>query len=95
MISDQHTIALVGNLNFGKTTLFNARTGTDQRIGNWPGVTVERREGRVSLGGGHARLAAFRVSTRSWPPPKTNVSRATTSWAASRDSPSTSLTRPT
>lgn len=39
------TIALVGNPNGGKTTLFNALTGARQRIGNWPGVTVERKSG--------------------------------------------------
>ena len=41
----QITIALAGNPNSGKTTVFNALTGSRQRIGNWPGVTVERREG--------------------------------------------------
>jgi ferrous iron transport protein B len=40
------TIALVGNPNCGKTTLFNALTGSNQRVGNWPGVTVERKEGQ-------------------------------------------------
>ncbi len=44
----QQTIALVGNPNCGKTTLFNALTGARQRVGNWPGVTVERKEGIYS-----------------------------------------------
>lgn len=41
------TIALAGNPNSGKTTLFNALTGANQRVGNWPGVTVEKKEGHV------------------------------------------------
>ena len=40
-------MALVGNPNCGKTTLFNQLTGSSQSVGNWPGVTVERKEGMV------------------------------------------------
>lgn len=41
------TIALVGNPNCGKTTMFNDLTGSNQYVGNWPGVTVEKKEGRL------------------------------------------------
>lgn len=43
------TIALVGNPNSGKTTLFNALTGANQHVGNWPGVTVEKKEGKFKF----------------------------------------------
>lgn len=47
-------IAIVGSPNCGKTTIFNRLTGTRQRTGNWPGVTVERKDGRLVLGDGSA-----------------------------------------
>ena len=40
-------IALAGNPNSGKTTLFNGLTGANQFVGNWPGVTVEKKEGHL------------------------------------------------
>ena len=40
-------IALVGNQNCGKTTLFNLLTGMNQKIGNWPGVTLEQKSGII------------------------------------------------
>lgn len=43
-------IMLVGNPNCGKTTLFNALTGDNQRVGNWPGVTVEKKTGLFTIG---------------------------------------------
>ena len=40
-------IALAGNPNCGKTTMFNDLTGSSQYVGNWPGVTVEKKEGKL------------------------------------------------
>ena len=44
------TVAVIGNPNAGKTTLFNQLTGLRQEVGNWPGVTVEKKSGRVAHG---------------------------------------------
>jgi ferrous iron transport protein B len=45
------TVALVGNPNCGKTALFNALTGSRQKVANYPGVTVEKKIGRLSTPG--------------------------------------------
>jgi ferrous iron transport protein B len=45
------TIALAGNPNAGKTTIFNALTGLRQHTGNWPGKTVEKKEGEIEING--------------------------------------------
>lgn len=47
----KHVYALAGNPNCGKTTLFNELTGSNQYVGNWPGVTVEKKEGRLKTHG--------------------------------------------
>ena len=50
------TVAFVGNPNCGKTTLFNAFTGANLKVANWPGVTVEKKEGETSYKGHRIRL---------------------------------------
>jgi ferrous iron transport protein B len=49
-------IALAGNPNSGKTTIFNGLTGTRQKVGNWPGVTVEKKEGDIERFGRRIRI---------------------------------------
>lgn len=50
------TVSIIGNPNSGKTTIFNLLTGGSQRVGNWPGVTVEKKEGPVRLREGNITL---------------------------------------
>jgi ferrous iron transport protein B len=50
------TLALAGNPNAGKTSIFNALTGSQQHVGNWPGKTVSRMEGTVRHGGVSGRI---------------------------------------
>jgi len=50
------TVALVGNPNSGKTTVFNNLTGAHQSVGNWPGVTVEKKEGKININGEVLRI---------------------------------------
>jgi ferrous iron transport protein B len=52
----QHLVALAGNPNCGKTTLFNEITGAHQHVGNYPGITVEKKEGFCELNGFQMRL---------------------------------------
>ena len=49
MLTRTLTVALVGNPNTGKTTLFNALSGLRQRVGNYPGVTVEMKKGQFTV----------------------------------------------
>lgn len=51
VIQGDIVVALAGNPNSGKTTVFNSLTGARQHVGNWPGVTVEKKEGQFSVGG--------------------------------------------
>ncbi|WP_082174114.1 ferrous iron transport protein B [Clostridium niameyense] len=55
-MKDRITVALVGNPNCGKTSLFNSLTGAKQHVGNWAGVTVEKKEGRMRFEGRDIRI---------------------------------------
>lgn len=56
MAKVRNTICVVGNPNCGKTTLFNGLTGSNQIVGNWPGVTVEKKSGEFDYAGRHITI---------------------------------------
>lgn len=62
-MSDRIKVALVGNPNTGKTSLFNHLTGLNQKVGNYPGVTVDKKQGTSTLSKSHWRWHG-RVSPR-------------------------------
>ncbi len=64
-------IALAGNPNCGKTTLFNILTGSNQYVGNWPGVTVEKKEGTLK-GHPEVMIQDLPASTPCPPTPRRN-----------------------
>ena len=69
-------IALAGNPNCGKTTMFNALTGANQYVGNWPGVTVEKKEGKLKgkRGKGEDVIVTLTTESNDRPPsPRTRT----------------------
>ena len=55
-MKEEIRVGFAGNPNCGKTTLFNAYTGANLKVANWPGVTVEKKEGETSYKGQKMRL---------------------------------------
>ncbi len=56
-------VGFAGNPNCGKTTLFNAYTGANLKVANWPGVTVEKKKGRQNIRAGRCGSLTFRGFT--------------------------------
>ena len=63
-MSERLTVAFIGNPNCGKTTLFNAFTGTNLKVANWPGVTVEKVEGAMKYHDMDIKLIDIRWKNR-------------------------------
>ena len=81
------TVALIGNPNTGKSTLFNALAGMQARVGNYPGVTVEKKIGRVRCRRDDDAAGRPCRGLTAWlPVRRTKWSRSTFCWAASRTS---------
>lgn len=84
--------ALVGNQNCGKSTLFNYLTGSNQHVGNFPGVTVQKKEGTI-LAFPTQALSTCPASTRFLPTPRRKLLRVTCCYTISRTQLSTSSTQ--
>ena len=82
MADAQITLALAGNPNTGKSTVFNALTGLRQHTGNWPGKTVARAEGGFTYDGRSYKLVDLPAPTRCCPPAATRRSPATSCCSA-------------
>ena len=101
----QLTIALAGNPNSGKTTAFNALTGSHQHVGNYPGITVEKKEGFIKMPSGRCvrfidlpgtySLTAYTQEETVARHVLARSSLGITCWAASRTASSTLWTPPT
>lgn len=78
MADSQIHVALAGNPNCGKTTLFNLITGANGYVGNWPGVTVEKKEAKL-LSDKNVTITDLPASTRFPPTAPRSSARATTS----------------
>lgn len=79
MPNEAHIIALAGNPNVGKSTVFNALTGLRQHTGNWPGKTVAAARGDLTYGGEHFTLVDLPGTYSLFPTPPRRRSRGTIS----------------